>query len=85
MPFTVDLSSATLVILTTSVSNPARGLASTVMTAASFVSKCFSNASAMQAAYGPESNNYMAYAYHSGGKVYLCSKSQYDSAVFTVL
>ena len=55
------------------------------MTAASFVSECFSSNSAMQAAYGPESNNYEAHAYHSGGKVYLSSKSQYDSAVFIVL
>lgn len=85
VPFQVDLSSATLVILTTSTSSSVRGLASTVMTAKSFVSECYSSGLAMEAVYGADPNNYTARAYYSGGKVYLCSKSQYDKAVFTVL
>lgn len=85
VPFQVDLSSATLVILTTSVSDSVRGLASTVVTAESFVSECSSSGMAMEAVYGAEPNNYLARAYYSGGKVYLCSKSQYDKAVFIVL
>lgn len=85
VPFQVNLSSATFVILSTSVSNTVRGLASTVMTAESFVSECSSSGSAMQAVYGAEPNNYLASAYYSGGKVYLNSKSQYDGTVFTVL
>lgn len=85
VPFQVDLSSATFVILTTSTKNPARGLASTVMTASSFVSECSSSSNEMQAAYGPESQNYKAGAYYSGGIVYLRSKSQYDSTKLIVL
>lgn len=85
VPFQVNLASAILVILTTSVNGKSRGLSSTVMTAASFVSECPDSSSSMEAVYGHDVNNYNAYAYYSGGKVYLKSKSMYDSAVFIVL
>lgn len=85
VPFSVDLVSTTLVILTTSVNSPARGLASTVMMVSSFVSECSSASNEMQANYGPEVNYYSAGAYYSNGKVYLRSKSKYDSATFIVL
>lgn len=85
VPFQVDISSATFVILTTSVNGNARGLASTVMTASSFVSECLSGDKSMQVVYASEQDNYTAYAYYSSGKVYLKSRSQYDSAVFIVL
>ncbi len=85
VPFPVDLSSATFVVLTTSVNGNARGLASTVMTASSFVSECLSGDKSMQVVYASEQDNYTAYAYYSSGKVYLKSRSQYDSAVFIVL
>lgn len=85
MPFQVDISSATFVIITTGVNDPARGLASTVMTASSFVSECNSSGNEMQATYGPESNNYKAGAYYSSGKVYLRSSSRYDGATLIVL
>lgn len=39
----------------------------------------------MQVVYASEQDNYTAYAYYSSGKVYLKSRSQYDSAVFIVL
>lgn len=85
VPFQVDLASAILVILTTSVSGKSRGLSSTVMTASSFVSECQDSSNSMEAVYGHDVNNYNAHAYYSGGKVYLKSKSMYDSAVFIVL
>lgn len=85
VPFQVDLSSATFVVLTIGVNGPARGLASTVMTASSFVSECSSSSSEMQAIYGPEPQNYSAGVYYSGGKVYLRAKSKYDRATLIVL
>lgn len=83
--FQADLSSATLVVLTTCVSGTARGLGSTVMMASSFVSECSSADGPMQSVYGDEPANYASHAYCSGGNLYLKSKSQYDSAVFMVL
>lgn len=83
--FQIDLSSATFVILTIGVNDPARGLASTVMTASSFISECSNSGSEMQAVYGPEPGNYSASAYYSGGRVYLRSKSRYDLATLIVL
>lgn len=83
--FTADISSATLVVLTTCEKKSRRGLASTVMIASSFASSCLDNGSAMLAVYAGEQNNYAAYAYYSGGKVYLKSMSGYDIATFIVL
>lgn len=85
VPFSVDLSSATLVVLTTCVNSKARGLASTVMTASSFISECSSSSNEMQAIYAPEASYYSAGAYYSSGKVYLRAKSMYDSTTLIVL